>query len=268
MSRNVATAPHNLSVARARWLGASAVVIVAVLALTGCATGDSVAADTVEHIAAELTDDLDSPVSRVRNAEWFAATYITPLNSTAGGLGSTVYADTLAWSGSSGDEMGARIEVRIRVDEEQKNAVGVGDSSYGKGSATKCFRYEIFRRPHPVTRQSISCPDNPELAIPTAAPLPALPDDAKDVLAAVLGAATSASLERDVRAAFAEDFMTVDTDYVDGALIAAVGVPGERECIVGVRGSDGVVEFSGFDRTWIEPGELGCTTNIVTSPPL
>ena len=61
---------------------------VALLVLTGCATGETVAADTVDHIAAELTDDLDSPVSRVRDAEWFGATYITPLNSEAGGRAS------------------------------------------------------------------------------------------------------------------------------------------------------------------------------------
>ncbi|WP_146072883.1 hypothetical protein [Cryobacterium sp. Y62] len=268
MSRNTARGPRNLSVARTRWLGAGAAATVAVLALTGCATGESVAADMVDHIAAELTDDLDSPVSRVRDAEWFAATYITPLNSAAGARGSTVYADTLAWSGSSGDESGARIEVRIRVDVEQKNAGGIGDSSYGEGSATKCFRYEVFRLPHPVTRKGINCPDNPAITTPTAAPLPALPDDAEAVLAAVLGAASSGSLQYDVEAAFHEEFMTVDTAVVDGEFLAAVGVPGERECIVAVRGADGVVEFWGFDRAWIEPGELGCTTRIVTSPPL
>ncbi|WP_104083992.1 hypothetical protein [Cryobacterium sp. Y11] len=267
MSRHIMHGPNNFAVARARWLATSAAMAAALLALTGCATGESVAADTVDHIAAELTDELDSPVSRVRDAEWFAATYITPLNSEAGGRGFAVYADTLAWSGSSGDESGARIEVRIRVDVEQKHAVGIGDSSYADGSATKCFRYEVFRRPHPVTRKGIKCPDNPEITTPTAAPLPALPDDARDLLVTVLGAATSASLERDVRAAFPHDFISVETDVVGDEFLAAVGVPGERECIVGVRGVDGVVEFASFDRTWIEPGELGCSTRLVTSPP-
>ena len=267
MSRHAARGPHHLSVARARWLGAGAAVTLAVLALTGCATGESVAADTVDRIAVELTDNLDSPVSRVRDAEWFAATFITPLNSEAGGRGSTVYADTLAWSGSSGDESGARIEVRIRVDVEPKHAVGVGDSSYEQGSATKCFRYEVFRRPHPVTRQGINCPDNPEITTPNAAPLPALPDDARELLARVLGAASIASLDADVRAAFPQDFISVETDVVGDDFLAAVSVPGERECIVGVRDADGVVEFASFDPTWIEPGELGCSTRLVTSPP-
>ena len=252
---------------RARWLGASAAMVVAVLAFTGCTTGERVADHRVNEIAARLADDLESPVSRVRDAEWFAATYVTPLN-TPGGGGSTVRADTLAWSGSSGDEAGARIDVRIRVDQDQKNAVNVGDSSYEAGSATTCFRYEVFRRPDPVTRQVIDCPANPVIPTPTAAPLPALPDDAKDVLAAVLATSSRASLQQDVRAAFPDDFITVETDVVGDELLAAVGVPGERQCIVGMRGADGGVEFAAFDPTWIEPGELGCSTRLVTSPPL
>ena len=131
----------------------------------------------------------------------------TASRSSAGGRGSTVYADTLAWSGSSGDESGTRIEVRIRVDVAQKNAARIGDSSYGEGSATKCFRFEVFARPHPVTRAGIACPRNSELTTPTptAALLPALPDDARDVLVTMLGAASIASLDSDARAAFPQD---------------------------------------------------------------
>ena len=102
-----------------------------------------------------------------------------------------------------------------------------------------------------------------------------MPDDARDVLATVLVAASIASLDRDVRAAFPQDFMTVETDVVGDDFLAAVGddflaavgVLCERVCIVGVRAADGVVDFASFDRSWIQPGELGCSTRLVTSPP-
>lgn len=234
------------------------------LVLTGCGTaGERVAGEAVDQVADELTDDLDWPVSRVRDAEWFAATYIPDLNSS--GRGSTVYADTLAWSGNSRDDSGARIEVRIRVDVEAET--GYFGSGHESASATKCFRYEVFVRPNPVLRHGIACPNNPEITTPSAVPFPTLPDNAQDVLAAVLAAASPASLDGDVRAAFPQDFVTVDTDTVDGDLLAAVGVSAERECVVGERSAEGVVKFWGYDPTWIEPGELGCSTRLVTSPP-
>ncbi len=265
MSRHAAHGAHSCTVARARWVVTGAAMMVVALALMGCGTaGERVAGTAVNQVADALTDQLDSPVSRVRDAEWFAATYIPDLNSS--GRGSTVYADTLAWSGNSRDDAGARIEVRIRVDVEAET--GYFGSGHESASSTKCFRYEVFVRPNPVLRHGIACPNDPEIMMPSAVPFPTLPDNAEDVLAAVLAAASPTSLDGDVRAAFPQDFVTVDTDTVDGDLLAAVGVSAERECIVGGRGADGVVEFWGYDPTWIEPGELGCTTSIVTSPPL
>lgn len=260
MRRNAINGPFHLAAYRVRRLAAGAI---ALFALTGCAPGESVAADVVDQIADGLTDDFDSPVLRVRDAEWFAASYVPALN--ASSRGSTVWADTLAWRGNSRDESGARIEVRIRVDVEAEG--GYFGASYGPGSVTKCYRYEVFVRPNPVTRSVIACPNDPVITTPSAVPFPTLPDDARDVLAAVLAAASAASLAGDVRAAFPQDFVTVDTEAVTGDLIAAVGVSAERECIVGVRGVDGIVEFRGYDPAWIEPGEQGCSIQLVTSPP-
>ncbi|TFD48878.1 hypothetical protein E3T55_12570 [Cryobacterium frigoriphilum] len=252
-------------------------VAVGVLAagLTGCATGTSgerEAADRVQRVAEELGEELTPRVWRERDAEWLAATHVSraaPADRTEW-TPEVVTVDAIAWSGSTTDEDGAQIDARIRVD------VAAGDdgdywgsSAFGPGTATACFRYLVFRGPRPeVVPEKIDCPADAIGPAPVASPLPALPEDAEEILAAVLVAATEGSLEHDVRAAFPEDFISVDTGASGGELIAAVGVPGERECTVGVRDAAGGVYFAWYDRTWIEPGELGCTTSIVTSPPL
>jgi hypothetical protein len=52
-----------------------------------------------------------------------------------------------------------------------------------------------------------------------------------------------------------------------GELVAAVGVPAERDCLVAVRRVDGTIAYPGYDRIWLEPGEVGCRVSLYTAPP-
>ena len=52
----------------------------------------------------------------------------------------------------------------------------------------------------------------------------------------------------------------------DGTLVAAVGVPPERDCVVVIRTPDGDTRRIGFDRAQLEPGETGCGTALYTRP--
>ncbi|MET8230378.1 hypothetical protein ABZS77_06845 [Micromonospora sp. NPDC005298] len=70
-----------------------------------------------------------------------------------------------------------------------------------------------------------------------------------------------------MRAAFPEQRVTVDTTTHEGVLVAAVGVPAERDCLLPIRTAGGAVESPGYDPTWLEPGETGCRTGLYTSPP-
>ncbi|HEX5597235.1 MAG TPA: hypothetical protein VFX61_14650, partial [Micromonosporaceae bacterium] len=79
--------------------------------------------------------------------------------------------------------------------------------------------------------------------------------------------ATPDTLAGTVRAAFPEKHITVDTVTHKGALVAAVGVPAERDCILLVRTPSGAIESPGYDAVWLEPGELGCKTGLYVSPP-
>lgn len=62
--------------------------------------------------------------------------------------------------------------------------------------------------------------------------------------------------------------MTIDVATNDrGELVVAVGVASARDCVLRVRAESGEVTQPAYDRIWLEPGELGCSTRLYTSPP-
>lgn len=254
-----------------RRMAAVVTVLIAAFTLTACSpTGESVAAGRVEAIAGELGESLAPPFIFSRDADWLVVRDIPQLNDSAGN-DERVSVEALNWSGNSSDEAGAQIEVRIRVEVDTHHAATIGGISYDAGSATRCYHYAVigYRFYDTLSRNDIPCPDGPAPPLPTPTPIPALPDDAGDRLTAVLLATTPEAVEGDVRESFPQPFVSVETVAVDGQIIAAVGVPVERECIVAVRDIDGVViVYGGFDREWLQPGELGCSTELVTNPPL
>lgn len=129
-----------------------------------------------------------------------------------------------------------------------------------------CYRYvlQLYRY---TRHEQIDCPDVERPPIPVPEVVPALPDDARQRIEAALGSATPESLASDVRAAFPEEFIKVETTVHGGELVAAVGIPAERECLLAVRRVDGTIHYPSYDQVWLEPGELGCSVALYTAPP-
>ncbi|MEU8182123.1 hypothetical protein AB0B86_15325 [Micromonospora sp. NPDC049047] len=211
--------------------------------------------------ARNLNEKLGTP-NRVRDAEYIAATAILePTSADPPG----VQREPLAWSGRVfGDEQ-AIIDVRItvRVEESHGNFGAPGNSA---GQATRCYRY-LLKLYRSASFKEIDCPSVVTPPVPTAKPYPDMPKDAVERLTAVLRTATPDTLAAAVRAAFPEKHVTVDTTTHQNALVAVLAVPAERECVLLVRTADGAIKQPGYDREWLEPGEMGCNTGLYVSPP-
>lgn len=234
-----------------------AVVVVGVLA--GCAkvpvAGDPVAEDVMARQAERLNTQLGYR-NRPRDAESIAAEVRTdPV-----GDGS-VRVTPLAWAGRLFSDERATVDVRFDVTVLDADPWGTAERS-----ATRCYRYELELYRY-TTYSEIDCPAIATPPVPSAAPVPRLPGDAEERLTAVLRGATPDTLAGAVRAAFPDEVFKVDTVTAQGTLVAAVGVPAERDCIVMIRTPDGATKRVGFDPVWLEPGELGCSVQLYTSPP-
>ncbi|WBB82222.1 hypothetical protein O7606_00140 [Micromonospora sp. WMMD882] len=241
------------------------VAVAACLVAGGCSAyreGDALARDMVVTAAAQLGKDLGHR-NRVRTAEHVAATEIL---TDPDGLDSTVRREPLAWSGRTAGDEQATIDVRFVVTVDEQPPVSIGGRGHSAGQAARCYRYvlELYRY---TSHQEIDCPSLVVARTPTASPIPRVPDDGRERLAAVLRAATPGTLAWAVRAAFPERHVTVDTVVHEGALVAAVGVPAERDCLLMVRTPGGAIESPGYDPIWLEPGETGCKTGLYVSPP-
>ncbi|MBB5479433.1 hypothetical protein [Micromonospora parathelypteridis] len=251
-----------------RRLGSTALVCAAVavcLLSAGCSEyrdGDSMARNDAAAEAESLNESLGHR-SRVRDAEYIAATEI--LDAAEGGT-SNVRREPLAWSGRTGGDEQASIDVRFVATVEEDSGATFGDLGNSAGQATRCYRYllQLYRY---TSFGEIDCPSVVTPPVPTAAPFPTLPDDARDRLTAALRTATPDTLAGAVRAAFPEKHVTVDTTTHDNALVAAVGVPAERDCLLLVRTPGGGIQAPGYDPVWLEPGEMGCRTGLYVSPP-
>lgn len=110
--------------------------------------------------------------------------------------------------------------------------------------------------------------------MPTPRALPALPDDADARFTEVLTSTTVGTVRADVRRAFPQKFIHIDSTSIttgpkSGELVGAVGVPDQFDCIVGVLGVlgvTGVTILSSFDRIQLMAGETGCTTQLHFNP--
>jgi hypothetical protein len=243
--------------------------VTACLLLGGCSgyrEGDSVARDIAASEAALLEEDLGHR-NRVRDAEYIAATEVMKEGASgATGEVPTVRREPVAWWGRTAGSEEATIDVRFVVTVAEQEPISIGGSGHSAGEATRCWRYvlQLYRY---TSSHEIACPSVATPPVPTAAPIPKLPDDGRERLAAALRTATPDTLAGAVRAAFPEQHITVDTVTHDGALVAAVGVPAERDCILMIRTASGAITSPGYDRIWLEPGELGCKTALYVSPP-
>lgn len=175
----------------------------------------------------------------------------------------------VGWSGSTelGDE--AIIDIRIRSVVQAQTATAIFGSGNSAGTAERCYRFTLVLYTE-SRREELDCDDLPRsAAAPTAAPTPALPHDAAERIEAALLQSDSRNLAAELRNAFPDTDVTVDTALTeDGELVAAVGIGSVRDCVVMVRDSGGVVLRASFDRIQLEPGELGCSVQLYTAPPL
>lgn len=249
---------------------AGLVAVLVVVGLAGCATdaGEAAARRAVQEVAEEIGEQLTPPVIRVREADWLVVNEVASHDDAERG----VRVEPLSWSGTTGpadDGAGARITVRITVQLPAKTSSTLFGESYAASSATRCYRYGVigFRFFDTLQFEEIACTSEAAPALPTPETIPALSEDAEAVLGAVLRDATAEDVDAAVADAFPQPEVTTQTEVVGGELVASVGIPVERDCLVMVRRVTGVVERLAFDSEWLEPGELGCSTRLYTAPP-
>lgn len=204
---------------------------------------------------AEKLSDTFGYLSRPRDAEMLAT--MVPDGGSQGNGDVTVA--TLGWSGRAFSDEVATVDVRFEV-------TVLGDFFVTGGSATRCYRYTLalYRYAEYV---GIDCPAGATAAVPSPSPVLILPPDTEKRLTAALRTATAETLAARVRAAFPDPGIRVDTAVHEGELVAAVGVPAERDCVVMVRAAAGAPRRVSFDQVWLEPGETGCTAALYLSPP-
>ncbi|MFM9917979.1 hypothetical protein [Lacisediminihabitans sp. H27-G8] len=248
--------------------------VVSVL-LTGCvlqSEGDRRASDLITALSEKFGSEITPPEINTRDAEYLVATSLPAYQSASAGAPSVTVAP-LKWSGSTGTGNGAQIELEFHVEVPSHAATSIGDSSYQAGSSTRCFHYAAigFRYYDTLSVHEILCPPGEPRAIPSPRPLPALPADADTRLTDVLTSTTAGSLTADVRRAFPQKFIRIESTEVTtgpktGELVVAIGVPAQFDCMVGVRGASGVTIIPSFDRIQLMPGEEGCTPQLYINP--
>jgi len=223
--------------------------------------GDSLAGKVAQDSAEQLNTRLGYR-NRPRDAASIAATEVAT-DPAADQPSQAIQMVLLAWSGRVYSSEKATIDVRFTVTVSADT--GYFGPGHTAGSATQCYRYTLQYYRYTDYRE-ISCPAIADPPAPSAAPVLQLPGNAADRLAAVLRTATPETLADAVRAAFPQEGFVIDTVTASGTLVAAVGVPSERDCIVMIRTPDGTTKAVGFDRVQLEPGETGCRTSLYTQP--
>jgi hypothetical protein len=223
--------------------------------------GGSIAEDVARDLAEQLNTRLGYR-NRPRDAEWIAATEVATDPKADQPLQETRVVP-VAWSGRVYSSEKATIDVRFTVTVEA--FTGYFGPGHTAGSATRCYRYTLQYYRYTEHRE-ISCPAIVDPPTPSASPVLQLPGNAAERLAAALRSASPETLADAVRAAFPKEGFVVDTVTAGGTLVAAVGVPAERDCIVMIRTPAGVTKAVGFDPVRLEPGETGCGTALYTHP--
>lgn len=243
-----------------------AMTVAAVLLLSGCATGgDADAARLAERVIVGIGDDITPPYPTPRDAEYLAASAIESPR-----LPSDVTADynieALSWTGNSGDDAGAILEIRVAVHVPFASSTTMFGPSQEEGDATRCWRLTVFGYHDYDSLQldEINCPTGPAPAPPTPEPLPAFPDDLDALLSTAL---SEPDPEAAVRAAFPDDFYSISSASENGETAVALGIASEGDCVVGIIHADGSTEIAmGFDWELLQPGEMGCVPDLYFHP--
>jgi hypothetical protein len=123
------------------------------------------------------------------------------------------------------------IKARFVVTVAEQPATTFGVRGISAGQATRCYRYvlQLYRY---TEHYEIDCPTSTAIpAPPTASPVPRMPDDARERLSAVLRTATLDTLAAAVRAAFPENYISIDTATHNGASNGRCAGPGSRASV-------------------------------------
>ena len=233
--------------------------------------GDGYAEELVRRTAIGIADDVEGAYDEPLDAETLAQRAVQDPR-LAGAPAARYDIQVLGWQGSSGEADGARVDLRIAVDDPGWSSGAIFGDSRSAGRATGCWRLLVRAHEHDDTADldELRCPDDVVAATPDPTPLPSLgPDAEAELLAAVDGLPADASADdavRAVRAAFPE-FVDVRAEREGAELVATVGVVRSRDCVVAVR-PDGeqAWRFSDFRRIQLEPGEGGCTPGLYLHP--
>jgi hypothetical protein len=245
----------------------AALIVGLTLVLAGCAaepmsSGDARAHAAAEAVAADIgSHSANAPeITLLEMVAWWV-----PEGTVAVGSGSAVV-EPLAWSGESAGSQ-ATIDIRVTVDVEASSSTQLFGESWGPGAATRCFRLQ-WEQYEEARRSDIECTDAPAPARPTPAPRPELtPADRDRITTIVAGDATAEDVDRALRVAYPQDDIRIETTAADGGVVAAVGIPAERECVLVFRDAAGEVTYPDFRPISLEPGEIGCSTALYTNPP-
>ena len=247
----------------------STVAVAAVLAtsLSGCASsGDQYASSVADAVAAKFGESISPPEINDRTADYLVSASLPSLNRDDGDT--RVAVEALSWKGRTGSGDGAEIDIRVVVTVDEHVPTTFNDRSRSAGSITRCYHlaaigYRYYDR---LQSSTYPCPTTAAPPAPSAVPLPALPTDTMDRLTVALESTDAQKLQRDVSAAFPGGGVTVKTASANGELIAAVGLPAERDCVVAVRRPSGVARFSDYDPIQLMPGETGCSPELYLHP--
>jgi hypothetical protein len=246
--------------------------IVVAASLAGCtADGDSIARAEGQKVAEVVAERFDDEARGDYQAECLAASTVFAEQSGARYNGPTFEVEAVEWGGTSGSEGGARVVIRISTSVRAVNAPSIGEGGSTAGADISCYEIRVTRVAYDEsTPRRVGCPDSPATAQPSAAPEPvALPPETAELLTSVLGASADPEAARASLVDALPTGITIEVSRFEGGLVAALGATQRREFTVAVRRADGTVRVGGgYKPEWLQPGEIGCSTQLVTNPPL
>lgn len=236
----------------------AALLLLIPLTLTACTpSGDAGAGQAAGQMANQIADDMSPPVIRDVTAKYLVSESVH---------GPDVVA--LAWSGRTGDqaEDGAHVTIRVHAHQDRIESGWIVNQE--EGDATRCFELTIrsWRYYDTTTVNTADCPTGPPPPQPTGVQPDKLPDNVNGILSdALTNHPTAVAAARALRTALPR-YATVDITEWQGGLVAAVGAPAVQDCAVAVRDAKGKTKIAAIDRTQVQPGEIGCRTELVTNP--
>lgn len=235
------------------------------LSVTGCSApsdgqvlASTVAAAVARDIASE-TEPGDATAAELVE-RWI------PQESVGSPPGSATV-EPLAWEGSIRGAGGATIELRVDAHVSATTSGGVFQPWNSEGRAIRCFRL-VWGPWYEAHISDMACPSGPAPARPTGAVVPPLGATERELVHDILRLHDDvASIEAELAALVLDARVEHEVEAFEGGAVVAVGARFGGDCIVVMRDADGAVRDAAFDPVWLQPGELGCSTRLVTGPP-